>query len=321
MEKKQEIVSRLKAAAINSVTWPGSKSWPELWIGQVEVNSELRYQILDHCNTFNRKVSTSHIQNLRMEMKSGQYDPCTNFLMFTDDNTLADGQHRLEAIPEGSTQSLLVVIGVPPKSRRKIDILHRLRDSVTNRNFAGQQVDGSDRMRYRIANWIGKLHRHAKIGMFSKVPQSEEDIVLRRNRDAIDYVVSVAEKYSAMKARQTICAAFVRMYQLHPSKAKVFINAFFADERGKEGDPVRALLRYMDTIRNVGGGRGATGNSGREGDQYRKANYAINAFIHGRTCASLNPKKCSADCIDGDEDKLWSFYTSEEDPESVKQAA
>lgn len=82
-------------------------------------------------NTHNRAISDQVVKQYAADMTSGRWSFNGQSIIFADDGTLLDGQHRLTAqVRAGIPCTWLVVTGMPAESQRRID-LGRVR-SVAN---------------------------------------------------------------------------------------------------------------------------------------------------------------------------------------------
>ena len=74
-------------------------------------------------NILNRKMSESHVADLCDKVKNGLFEFNGESIIFSDDNVLLDGQHRLMAcVKTGIPFESVVVRGVPRKAISTIDI-------------------------------------------------------------------------------------------------------------------------------------------------------------------------------------------------------
>jgi hypothetical protein len=75
-----------------------------------------------NANTNNRPLKQGHCERLATDMRDGAWTHCLAPIAFYDDNSLADGQHRLWAIIEsGTTQRFRVVRDLPKDAGINID--------------------------------------------------------------------------------------------------------------------------------------------------------------------------------------------------------
>jgi hypothetical protein len=88
----------------------------------ITVTPELAAEWLKTKNTGNRPVTRSHVRFLASQMERGEWNFTGEAIQFSESGRLIDGQHRLHAIVDSKTsQSLLVVSGVPDSSQSVID--------------------------------------------------------------------------------------------------------------------------------------------------------------------------------------------------------
>lgn len=88
---------------------------------QMTVTPELAKQFLTQ-NTNNRSVRRSSVLRMIADMKAGKFILMPHGIVFLEDGTLADGQHRLLAIVEcGIPQEMMVTFGAPKDCRLNID--------------------------------------------------------------------------------------------------------------------------------------------------------------------------------------------------------
>lgn len=79
----------------------------------IKVTPDIAKAWLDTCNKRNRKVSRQHVNKLASEMLAGRWSMNGETIVFDEDMTLIDGQHRLNAVVQsGVSVEMLVVSGI-----------------------------------------------------------------------------------------------------------------------------------------------------------------------------------------------------------------
>jgi len=106
----------------------------------VKVTPEMAIKWLD-CNTHNRPIRQAKVEKFARDMKEGRWLLTHQGVLFADDGTLLDGQHRLWAVVEShTTVEFEVTRGADAKVQEVIDLGERRteRDILTLR---GEKVD------------------------------------------------------------------------------------------------------------------------------------------------------------------------------------
>lgn len=168
-------------------------------------------------NTFNRKMSESHVARLVSAIKNGEWKFCGESIKISSDGELLDGQHRLQAIVESNTPiELLVVEGLPKetfhvidtakKARNTADILHISGEKNTNVLSAALALIGAyekyDDLTNRAFRPTAKdisdiLSRHPKIREYASPQFSVYRLTGPGLAAALGYLFSLADKKNA----------------------------------------------------------------------------------------------------------------------------
>jgi len=126
----------------------------------VKVTPELAAEWISK-NSRNRTVKKAVVEAYAADMLSGNWTETHQGIAFFEDKTLADGQHRLQAvIKSGVSVDMLVTIGLKDSSSMAIDT-HKKRSVEDNLTLSGH----SEVTREIIAtiNWIFKMFQNKNV--------------------------------------------------------------------------------------------------------------------------------------------------------------
>lgn len=143
-------------------------------------------------NLNNRKVSEKHVSFLSDEMRSGNWLFDGQPIRFSEDNTLIDGQHRLNAIIKSKTsQNLLVITGLSKETFKVMDTgKNRNAADVLSMNGEMYYADISScakfLIRFKSNNYSGTGNRRSSTSNTSIVEWLEENRVIVENIKTAD---------------------------------------------------------------------------------------------------------------------------------------
>lgn len=140
--------------------------------------------ILNH-NVGNRKLREGLVERYAEDMKLGRWTECPEPISFYDDETLADGQHRLWAIVESNTtQKFPVCRGLPREAGLNINT-GRPRTLVDNAKISGIDTGLSNEL---LA--CGRAMEEGATGVGKGISGSAKLALLDKHREAAQWAVT-----------------------------------------------------------------------------------------------------------------------------------
>jgi len=156
-------------------------------------------------NTQNRKTSRLHVEALAHDMEKGNWEVNGDAIRFDINNTLIDGQHRLQAIiKSGVTIECLVIKNLPSEAFATIDTnkvrggsdtlsvlgvdhaitvaaaLRLIHASKLSRDWTGWGASKAGRQKITNNDMIDLYHQHPEIDHCAKVIMSGERKTVRK---------------------------------------------------------------------------------------------------------------------------------------------
>ena len=199
-----------------------------------EIGPARAKELLDRGNKYNRDVSAKHAQHLATKMNNDDWLFNGASVVFDDDSIL-DGQHRLQAvILSGIPQFFVVVEGVDAKAFRTYDIGKK-------RDFATMlDIDGEDHAKDLAigVNWLIKYN----VGFGAQTDIEEKYAVLNSHPSIREQVALYAQVAGHLKGVSIGCLAATHHLcaKVDEELAKVF---FWGLVTGEEATDNTELLR------------------------------------------------------------------------------
>lgn len=187
------------------------------------ITPEIAKAMLD-ANIGNRKINKAQVEMLAGAMERGEWRLTHQGIAFYEDGTLADGQHRLQAIIEsGVTASFMVARGLPKEEQSVMALdAGKLRTFKDACSISGKSVNNA---------WV-VVAKGVEFG-FKRRPKltfKQQLDLVEKYRDALEFVFSVAGKPKARITISPLRAALVSFYIEGGSKAviKEFCNTLYS---------------------------------------------------------------------------------------------
>lgn len=199
-------------------------------------------------NPNNRRKSSATIELYAREMKNGRWEITHQGIGIYEDGSLADGQHRLEAVvASGCVVQMMVTTGMPLRSSSGIDA-HRAR-SVNDII----KIGGS-------ANWLTqKMQQTVKQCFDIKKVGAEEMILLANSiEDSLVFSSGLFDKnIKGVTASLRAAVTLAHYYGADEQRLADFVAMFYSGIVKAEGDSAVIKFRdYMTMRSNSSGGDG-----------------------------------------------------------------
>jgi hypothetical protein len=209
----------------------------------IDVTPEQATEWLDAWNTHNRNMRYRIAGSYAVDMEADEWDLNGETIKFAEDNTLIDGQHRLQAIKDsGKTQTLLVVRGLKMSAQATID-----------RNTARKFADDL-RMTFKEPNYLALAalvravflwKRGYKYRSSGYIPSGKQLTHTYLEHPELGFIVSRAATV-AKKAGLTPSVVGLCMWlfeQANPEEADTFFERLADGQNMGRGNPVWELRR------------------------------------------------------------------------------
>ncbi|RAR27038.1 hypothetical protein DP092_26135, partial [Pseudomonas sp. MDMC224] len=195
-------------------------------------------------NQNNRNLRKAVVEAYARDMREGRWRYVADPIRFDSEGILIDGQHRLSAvIQRGTTQTFLVVRGLPPETKQVIDTgANRLaRDYLQMKGLSNSGHLASAARIYLML--FGRVFNSGQ-----KITNSEIIDWVEKNPGLIDYI-QVASKINREVGISLPASAAVlyRAYVLgYPQDALYEFGELLATgQLLVEGDPIFAIRRWF----------------------------------------------------------------------------
>lgn len=235
-----------------------------------EITPEEAKTILERNHDKQRKLNRARVARFAKDIVLNDWQFNGEPIIIADDGTLLDGQHRLNAVIEADKPiKTLVVEGIPKETEDGEDIFAYI-NSENRTNADALYIKGYNEW---PANEVVKLLKLVDAFNRRKL-HTQTNGRKFSNHEIVEY----AEMYDKQELHDTIARAHtfrercpalsLELYLLlawlehRVPKMKEFIEELTQCDDGKEGSPVSAYLRLLDSLtrRKVGG---AAGNKAR----------------------------------------------------------
>lgn len=222
----------------------------------VDVTPKLAAEYLKK-NTQNRPVNNMHVSRLAADMTAGEWQVNGEAIIFADDGTLLDGQHRLEAVVlSGATVPMSVVAGVSKDAFKTIDIgkkrtgadalatfderfmTHRVVMAAAIRNIAMFDADGA--------------YKDKRVGV---MPHGHTIEFATKNRKqlerALDHTLHLSWARRLVPA-SCLVALYFLFSQKDPFETERFFHKLNTGENMSKDDPINLLRNRLMEMRSAG---------------------------------------------------------------------
>ena len=225
-------------------------------------------------NVKNRKVKLSHVQYLKNEILSGDYEVTSQGIGICASGILCDGQHRLLAIKEAGYPpvKILIVRGLSDQAQLKTDIGAKRTVSDMLALYMNQSVSNT---MVAAVNVIARL-----VNGKTRISPTEAAEMLVDYDDEFFHLRTV-EGFSNFAA--PVCAAFLyTLKEKRDPRLLEFARQVSNGELLTSEDPAFVLRKYLQS-----GPGGIKGGSQVQNDRFGKTLYAINAFLNNQKIKRL----------------------------------
>jgi hypothetical protein len=192
-------------------------------------------------NTNNRKLKTGLGEHYAHDMKAGNWTQCVDPIVFYEDGSLADGQHRLWAIIMADIpQTFIIVRDLDRNSGLNIDT-GKVRDLVDNARISGTAD--------YLSHTLIAVARAVEDGSYVKGQYSnaEKLLLAEKYKDAVQFVIKHGPKGKCLR-NAVVLGAVARAYLagVNPDKLQRFsdvLSSGFCD--GYQESAAVALRNYL----------------------------------------------------------------------------
>lgn len=242
-------------------------------------------------NSHNRKLSTSTVERYAADMASNLWRDNAQPIIFSRDNVLLDGQHRLAAVVKsGMPQRMLVVSDADPSIMDSIDIgkgrsagdALRL-DGV--KYYSNVPAVGRLVMAYELKDYtFGKSDRNVQ--SLLSVPRVATYV--REHHDELEQsCVATSPMWSKFGGSSYISASYAILARIDKERVGEFFAAFSSGADLSEFSPI---FRLRERLRDNKNSRAKLPPS----DFIALIFKAWNLWINGSTCQALSFRKGEA---------------------------
>ena len=300
-----------------------SKEWMTKEFGSLEGyrNIEISPDIAErwiNTNTHNRVLSERKVKQLSQLMARGMWVPSPDCILFDENGTLMNGQHRLLALTglKDSCPDLkinfYVIWGMPKKSKAgffTMAFIDRVRVRTGGQNWGlshGYQI--SPHEKERIASIINFLGRTFTGYVRQTLEEPEIDMIYQIYKKEISSVMEMG-KESKRLTRAPIMAAFVFAAKAQPDKTSEFMAQFFPGTDLHNGSPV---LRLREKIL-----KGPDAETKLRGSIFKLTLTALKYYIEGEPLSKLYVTNTGFDYFwEGQKDILQKIQSYVKSPET-----
>ena len=210
-------------------------------------------------NTQNRPISRTFVKRFAKAMREGKWQINGESIVFADDGTLLDGQHRLQAILDsGKTISMTVTRGVSKDSFKTIDIGRKR----TGADALATYDEKFSKNRGVIAAAITTIVHFGDNGVYDASARGEafphSDLIDFAEKNYKQLSRAVEHTQGLTWARKLVpfsclVALFFLFNRKDPYEAETFFHKLNTGEGMLRNDPVNLLRNRLMEIRSAGG--------------------------------------------------------------------
>ena len=253
---------------------------PGITTAMTFVTPQMARDWLEKNNKGNRNIRKGDVDLIRQMIERGLWEPTHQGIAFYDDNTLADGQHRLHAIAQsGAAVWVNVTTGLPRRAIHAIDG-GAVRTKLDRLQFSGIRTD-----KHRVAacDLLIRQYRAEEAGRekwtTEKIPSVEFEDFYEKFLPSIEFVLSY-KRPDRCPAPLTACVASAWFTQDRDRLAE-FLGVMHTGESSGPRD--RAAIRLRDHITK---GKYGAGSPARN-DLFFRCCGALRYFIAGQPLSKL----------------------------------
>lgn len=223
-------------------------------------------------NTNNRKLREGHAERMAHDMQSGHWTQCTAPVVFYDDGSVADGQHRLWAIVESNkTQTFVVIRGLSREDGLNIDT-GKPRDLVDNGRISG--------VADYLSHTLIAVARAIEEGSYSDhgLSYAERLALVQKHREAAMFVIAHGPKGKYLR-NAMVLAAMARAYMSGVNRETLQRFGDVLTSGMSEGARESAAVAMRNYLQSRGG---LNGRPAAWYDTFQKVQNAIKHFVAGK---------------------------------------
>lgn len=213
----------------------------------VEISPAAAAEILEK-NPRNRSLRPEYVRQLAGAMKRGEWMINGEPIQIAADNTLLNGQHRLNAVVEsGETVPMLVVRGLQVDTQKTMDVGAR-------RTLSDALALHGERDTTNLAAVLGLLHRYrmgARLDYASRtaptVPEALE--LLRREPKVKETLVEARHVFRKTQMRVSVTGILLYLFEeADPGAGQKFFDALCDPSEEPAGSPVLKLRSHLERV-------------------------------------------------------------------------
>jgi hypothetical protein len=213
---------------------------------QIEkITPEMAAEWLAH-NTRNRPIKPRHLAALSQAIQRGDWVVNGETIIFADDGTLLDGQHRLAAVVDAQLPiESLVVRGLPKAAQVTMD-------TGVKRTLADVLSWCGERNAHLLAGALGYLYRHRigqqmDTGGRARVTHQQALVLLEQN-PGLRESMHIGQRTSAALRASPSMATFLHyvLSEIDADDADAFFDTLISGVGLQEGDPILVLRRLLE---------------------------------------------------------------------------
>jgi hypothetical protein len=203
-------------------------------------------------NVDNRSLRENRVLHLSQILQRGEWELTGDAIVFDEDGTLLNGQHRLSAVVvTGISARFLVLRGVPPKAQEVMDqgLARTLGDQLQRRGvpyytYVSSALFWLHRMEYSEATGVAHYAEPTMRPSFRQLLKLYEE-----NLDLADEAPRIGKHVSNLKVRAgATLAVYHRLKKIEDENIETEVDIFFENWLRGEGmrasDPVYRLREW-----------------------------------------------------------------------------
>lgn len=192
-------------------------------------------------NTSNRTMRDKNVAFLANEITAGRWQVTNQGIAFTADGTLADGQHRLEAVVRsGGTIQCLVTRGLPAEAVSAIDVGSKR--SVGDYLHLHHGIENANAMAASARMIVSIFFGHQNI----QPPAAVIKMVIDNYGNDISAAIAAGRAFKPA-ASAMIFAPLALARHRHAERIDSFLNGLATGEKLKVGDPAHTMREWLIT--------------------------------------------------------------------------
>jgi hypothetical protein len=235
-------------------------------------------------NVNNRRLSAAVIDRLAVMIERGLWQLSHQGIAFYEDDTLADGQHRLSAIAKaGKPVQSMVVYGLKKESNGIIDQGGRVRTLADNLQFEGKAVPSWQMSTYRTL-YQEYRRQQTENSVWDSTPPNTHDFALfcEAMKGAVDFAIPTRPRRDLGNS-QVFGAVAAAWFTKDRDRLKEYLSVYITGICPDAGDHPAILMNRYILARRVDGSV-----AGRL-EVFRKACCSVRNFLTRTQIVNLQP--------------------------------